>query len=287
MAWHRTGSLPSRPVAGEANFDDAIAVRTVGEGRFAAQIEPGWDVRGNPHGGYLLALVARAMGQVVPQPHPLSIAATYLAPPQFGPADLEVAVLRVGKRQSTASVRLVQDGAERVNAVATFGTLQVERPQLYAAELTPPPLPPAEACLDTELLAEAEGDGVRLHERLELRFGPDTGWLQGKPTGVPEVNGWLRHADGRAPDAWALLMFSDGMPPSLFEAVGRRTVHTPTVQLTTHLFAQPAPGWIQGRFRTRVAAGGFIDEDGELWDSDGKLVATTRQLALLRDASPG
>jgi hypothetical protein len=54
------------------------------------------------------------------------------------------------------------------------------------------------------------------------------------------------------------------------------------VQLTTHLFARPAPGWVQGRFRTRVQGGNFIDEDGELWDATGRLVATTRQLALLR-----
>ena len=273
-------------MGGDTNFDEAIAVRTVGDGRFVADIAEGWDVRGNPHGGYLLSLITRAMGLVVPQPHPLSVSATYLAPPRFGHADLEVSVVRAGKRQSTVSVRLVQDDMERVNAVATFGSLSDEPPKIYAAELAPPTLPKPDACLSTELLAQAEGQVVRLHERLELRFHPDTGWLTGQPSGVPELNGWLRHASGREPDPLALLMFSDGMPPSLFEAAGRIGFHTPTVQLTTHLFALPAPGWVQARFRTRLAAGSFLDEDGELWDSQGKLVATTRQLALLRQATP-
>lgn len=275
-------STPGSPESALTTFDDALALQANGDGCFLADIAEGWDVRGNPHGGYLLALVTRAMSQVVTQPDPLTVSATYLAPPRFGQAQLHVRVLRAGRRQSTTSVRLVQDDIERVNAVATFGTLGDEPPECYAAELaSPPPLPPPEDCLSTELINQAEGVIIRLHERLELRLHPDTGWIVGRPSGRAELHGWLRHR-GRDPDPLALLMFSDGMPPSLFEAVGRGAVHTPTVQLTTHLFSRPEPGWVQGYFRTRLSAGGFLDEDGELWDATGKLVATTRQLALLR-----
>lgn len=262
-------------------FDEAIAVRAAGDGRFDAEIAAGWDVRGIPHGGYLLALVSEAMRHTVVQPDPLSVSATYLAPPRFGPAALHVQVIRAGKRQSTVGVSLVQDDVERVNAVATFGTLGDEAPTVWAEDIVAPPLPPPEQCLDTDAILRAEDEHIALHDRLALRFHPDTGWVQGRPSGTPELHGWLAHP-GRDPDAASLLMFSDGMPPSLFEAEGRRGLHTPTVQLTTHLFGHPAPGWVQGRCRTRVAAGGFLDEDGELWDSTGRLVATARQLALLR-----
>ena len=266
-----------------ATFDEATTVRAVSDGRFVAEVAEGWDVRGNPHGGYLLALVTRAMSLVAAQPDPVSVSATYLAPPRFGHTDIAVTVVRVGRRQTTVAARMVQDDLERVNVVATFGTLGDEPPRIYAAELAaPPPLPPPDDCLPSELLDEAEGEVIRLHQRLQLRFHPDTGWLRGQPSGTAELNGWMRHAPDRDPDPLALLMFSDGMPPSLFEAIGRSSVHTPTVQLTTHLFAQPAPGWVQGRFRTRLGGGGFLDEDGELWDGEGKLVGTTRQLALLR-----
>jgi hypothetical protein len=137
------------------------------------------------------------------------------------------------------------------------------------------------------VVEEAEGEIINLHRRLLLRCHPRTGWLQGTPSGVAELEGWLRLAGDRAPDPLALLMFSDGMPPSLFEITDREVVgHVPTVQLTTHLFAKPADGWVQGRFRTRIQGGSFIDEDGELWDANGRLVATTRQLALVRSPSP-
>ena len=276
------GSIDGTGLDG-TGFDEALAVEVAGDGHLTAQVAEGWDVRGNPHGGYLLALVAAAMGRAVTQPDPLTISASYLAPPRTGPADLHVRVLRAGRRQSTATVELVQDGTPRVHAVATFGRLPDEDPTAWAPDVARPTIPPPDHCLGPELVEEAEGEVINLHRRLLLRCHPRTGWLRGAPSGVAELEGWLRFADGRAPDPVALLMFSDGMPPSLFEVTGRDVVgHVPTVQLTTHLFARPVDGWVQARFRTRVQGGSFLDEDGELWDANGRLVATTRQLALVR-----
>jgi acyl-CoA thioesterase len=44
---------------------------------------------------------------------------------------------------------------------------------------------------------------------------------------------------------------------------------------------RPAPGWIQAQFQTRDMADGRMIEDGLLWDSQGHLIAQSRQLALL------
>ncbi len=248
---------------------------------FGAEVTEGWDVRGVPHGGFLLALVSAAMEAAVPQPHPLSVSATYLAAPAFGDVELHVETVRIGKRQSTAAVRLVQDGVERVRAVGTYGVLPDTDPDYPSGAQPPPALPDPEHCLSPSVVAQAEGESIRLHEHLDLRLDPVTGWIDGRPRGVAELNGWLRLADGTAPDPAALLMFSDGMPPSMFEVTGRTIGHVPTLQLTTHLFALPTEGWVVGQCRTRIVNGALVDEDGDLWDSEGRLVATTRQLALL------
>ena len=55
----------------------------------------------------------------------------------------------------------------------------------------------------------------------------------------------------------------------------------PTVEFTVHMRGVPAPGPIACRFRSHVVQGGFWEEDGEMWDSQGQLVAMSRQLALV------
>ena len=61
----------------------------------------------------------------------------------------------------------------------------------------------------------------------------------------------------------------------------------PTVDLTVHFRAPlPPPGARPEDsylvvFRTRVAAGGFMEEDGELWSRDGVLLCQSRQLAVV------
>ncbi len=49
-----------------------------------------------------------------------------------------------------------------------------------------------------------------------------------------------------------------------------------------HVRARPAPGWLACRSYTRFVTGGYHEEDFEVWDSAGVLVAQSRQLALVR-----
>ncbi len=108
---------------------------------------------------------------------------------------------------------------------------------------------------------------------------PDTRWVSGTPSGTARIDGWIRFADGREPDVAALPLFVDAFPPAIYEVVDAALV--PTLDLTVHLRQRPSPGWVQARFATRALVGGMIEEDGELWDADGRLVAMSRQLALV------
>jgi acyl-CoA thioesterase len=54
-----------------------------------------------------------------------------------------------------------------------------------------------------------------------------------------------------------------------------------TVELTVYLRARPAPGWLAYRMATRYLADGYFEEDAEIWDSAGRLVAQSRQLGLV------
>jgi acyl-CoA thioesterase len=76
---------------------------------------------------------------------------------------------------------------------------------------------------------------------------------------------------------------ADGWVPAIFGTVSDR-LGVPTVDLTVHLRRTPTPendGWLLVRFRTRVAAEGYLEEDGEIWGRSGQLLAQSRQLAAI------
>jgi acyl-CoA thioesterase len=77
-----------------------------------------------------------------------------------------------------------------------------------------------------------------------------------------------------------VLLVADAFPPAVFNA-NLPLAWTPTVEMTTHVRSAPQTEWLRCRFTTRFVTGGFFEEDGEVWDADGRLVALSRQLALV------
>jgi hypothetical protein len=131
------------------------------------------------------------------------------------------------------------------------------------------------------------GVPVGLLHHLELRIDPATaGWVAGHPGGSLDVRGWVRFADGRAADPLSLLQVVDGLPPASFDL--GLPGWAPTVELTVYLRGLPAPGWLGCVVRGQLWQGGWFDEEAEVWDSAGRLVAQSRQLAGARPApAPG
>jgi len=118
-----------------------------------------------------------------------------------------------------------------------------------------------------------------------MRMGPGTGtWNRGAKSDVAALGGWARFRDGRPPDALSLLFFADAFPPPVLNLDAADATWVPTLELTVQLRARPAPGWISGGFQTVARVGGYLEEDGELWDDDGRLVPSSRQLARLHRA---
>lgn len=114
-----------------------------------------------------------------------------------------------------------------------------------------------------------------------LKLDPSTlGWALGQPSGKGEMRAWFGLADGRDPDPLSLLLAVDALPPTAFEIGLKGWV--PTVELTVHVRCRPAPGPLRVSITTRNLAGGFLEEDAEVWDSADRLVAQSRQLARAR-----
>ncbi len=107
-----------------------------------------------------------------------------------------------------------------------------------------------------------------LLERFGTRLDPAyAGWAVGKPSGTGIIQGWFELADGRPLDPIALLLAVDALPPVTFDL--GLPGWAPTLELTAHVRASPAPGWAIVRHATRNISGGQFEEDCEVWDSDG------------------
>lgn len=247
------------------------------ERTFAARVTDRWSIGSYPNGGYLLAIVARALGAASSQPDPLTVTAHFLRPPVPGPALVEVEQLRAGRTQATVMARLMQGDSERMRVLATFGNLDRHDGPTHVAG-RPPPLPPPEDCVRATR-AQPGSEPVALLDHVDLRVAPDRlGWTRDLPAAAAEHHAWLR-IDGVDPaDAAALVLAVDALPPAVF-ALTMTRAWVPTIELTVHLRARPAPGWLRVAVATRFLMDGYLEEDAEVWDAEGRLVAQSRQLA--------
>ena len=131
------------------------------------------------------------------------------------------------------------------------------------------------------VVSDERGFPPRLMERMDLRLHPaDADFYTGQPSGQPLVRGWVRFPDNEPVDAFGLMLIADAFPPTAFNAK-LPVAWVPTLEMTTHVRAEPRPGWLRCKFSTRFVTGGVLEEDGEIWDDSGHLVAQSRQLALM------
>ena len=259
-------------------FDaDTLVTQAGPDGRWHAELTPRWGaIGGAPNGGYLLATALAATAPAFAGADLLTVTAHYLRPGAVGPAEIDVEVVKRGRLTSTASTRLSQGGKERVRVLASYGDLgALPGPTAFTVE--PPAIPRPDDCPAPH--SSADPGVATIAQRFDYRLAPGSRWVTGERSAEARIDGWIRFADGRQPDSAALPLMVDAFPPSIFEVMDG--VVAPTAELTVHLRQRPADGWIQARLQTRAVLGGLIEEDVELWDSAGRLVAMSRQLAVL------
>ena len=280
---HPSGSrrLPRSPYAASVGrFVNDTAVEPLDDGRFGATIDPGWAVIDGaaPNGGYMLAVVARAMAAAGGMPDPLSVTGHFLAPCSPGPVEISCEVVRAGRRHATVSASLIQEGRVMTQALGVFGDLGAVRGPTVDRR-HPSPIPPLADCAEP---FTDRPDAPPIARRVELRAAPNVmGWATGAPTGEGMVGGWARWADGAPMDTFGLLVLADAFPPAVFNLDGLEVGWAPTVELTVQVRGRPGGAWQSSWFTTRSVTDGYLEEDGEVRDTDGRLLALSRQLALV------
>jgi acyl-CoA thioesterase len=266
-------------------FDRDTALERIAPGRFRARLDPGWFVVAGPNGGYMAAVILRAIEAAVDDPErvPRSLTVHYAQRPKGEEVEVETAVERAGRSLSTVTARMVQGERLLAHAVAA---LSLPRPGFAFQHARMPEVIPFERA-DSRRGPPLGGVVLPFHRQFDLRWAiPETPF---SGAGRARSAAWIRLAEPRPLDAPLLVTLVDALPPAVFALARERGEigPVPTIDLTVHFRAPlPPPGvspedHLLASFETRMVSEGFLEEDGEIWTPGGELLAQSRQLAIL------
>lgn len=269
------------------DFEQDTAAELLGDGRYSINLSDRWWIGRGPNGGYVAALMLRAMcaevnarsGGIGPgstdAPPPRSLNIHFLLRPEAGPAEIQVTVERAGRNSSFLSARMIQAGEVKAKAMGVFSGVR-EGPSFAHTEM--PAVPPPEDLEEWD----TEKSPVAVFGRYRVK---QVRGVPGEGAEKAETMGWIRLRDEQPVDPVLAAAVLDVWYPAPF-VVMRETPFAPTLEYTVHFpRTLPLPGepdWNLIRLKVDEATEGHFSEDAELWTRDGKLLAKARQMALLR-----
>lgn len=244
--------------------------------RYSARIDGSWWIVAGPNGGYIGAIVARAViaGAGSARRKLRTLHLQYLRRPAEGACEVTVEIVRAGRSVSFVRASMIQDGHELVSATASLAE-SFDAPSFNESDGSPfdgwtPPdqLPTGQVTGPIE---------IPMHHHYDYRACVRA---------PMQVGGWLRFSDPGPLDECALVAMTDAWWPPVIAEMHRfdRPMAVPTIDLTIHL-RQHAPAgaeWVQAIYASPLAEDGYLTERAHLWVPGTGLVAESIQLAILR-----
>jgi acyl-CoA thioesterase len=265
-------------------FDDATRV-TAGDSRWMGQTSDDYWAFVGPFGGATAATILRAL---IDHPQrsgdPLSLTVNFCAPIAQGPFDLDVRLVKANRSTQHWSVELTQEGAD----VATFATavFAARRPSWSHQPAQLPKAPPFEAARPYPK-SSLTMSWVRQYD---FRFIEGEPQFAGAPHAEPASafsKMWIGDRVPRKIDVLSLMSMSDAFFGRIFH-VRNEMLPFGTVSLTTyfHADAEDLAGedisQVLAVADARIFHKSYGDQSGELWSPNGRLLATTHQIAYFK-----
>ena len=262
-------------------FDKDTALRPAGDGVYEGRVDGAWRIVRGANGGHMAAIVLRAMmlaDDSERTPRTLTVHFTR-APKDDTDIRVAVATERTGRTMSTMTARMEQEDKLVAVGLASFSSAR-RGPEF--AEISMPEVPPPDSL---EQVTDRPDFPFGRHFDFRRALGPEPG----ERSDTAEHGVWMRLREPQLPDYPLVTQLCDAWAPAVFARLGEGGggAGVPTVEMTYH-FREMLPqegarpdDWYLGVFKTTLARSGFIEEDGWLWSRAGRLLAQSRQLAIL------
>ena len=263
-------------------FQAALTLNKVSENTFSFTPDPRYFVGNTPHGGYLLALMNKAMTQVISHPSAINSNVYYLDRTESESAELHVEVFRTSKGSSMGQVKLVQNN--KITCLYSALCSDFEYMKGYSGLKTPLPEIMKTVKRDDFKVMHYEnlgsGSTPAFIQQLNMSVHPDHAWWErdiSSDVAEARCSAYLELEGGIA-NTFVLSYLADILPPVVQNKYGPLG-WIPTLALTCNIRQLPQTNLLFIDGLAKDISNGYFEQDCYIWDMNGNLVATSRQLA--------
>ena len=263
-------------------FQAALELTKVSDTIFSFTPNSKYFVGNTPHGGYLLALMNKAMTKVLPHPSAINSNVYYLDRTEPEPAELHVEILRTSRGSSMGQVKLIQN--KKIACLYSSLCSDFEYMKGHSGLGTPMP----------EIIHSVEQDDFKVMSYENLGLGSTPSFIKQLNMSVhPDHAWWDRDISidaaearcsaylelkGGVADTFVLSYLADILPPVVQNKYGSLG-WIPTLALTCNIRQLPQTNLLFIDGLAKDISNGYFEQDCYIWDMNGNLVATSRQLA--------
>ena len=261
-------------------FENSIALDRSDENLFSMTPSKDYFVGNTPHGGYLTALMQKAISLSMPHPHLINSNTLYLDRTEPREISIKVEKIRESRGSSVGQVSLIDDDKLRCMMTGIcsdfhymngVNDLETHPPKIFNEE--------RDSFISLNFDNKEEGITPSFIKQTQCEIAiKHAWWLKNEADLGDEArcSGFISMGD-EIPDQFVLSFYSDFFPPVVMNKYGPLG-WVPTLSLTTNIRQLPTTSELFMDVIAKDLNKGFFEQDCQIWDLNKNLVATSRQL---------
>ena len=261
-------------------FENSITIDKSDENIFSMTPSKDYFVGNTPHGGYLTAVMQKALSLSMPHPHVINSNTLYLDRTEPKEIAIHVDKIRESRGSSVGRVSLIQDEKLRCmmtgicsdfNYMNGVNDLETLPPNIFNEK--------RDLFISLNFDNKQEGFTPSFIKQTKCDIAKKHAWWLKNENDLGDearCTGFISMGE-EIPDQFVLSFYSDFFPPVVMNKYGPLG-WVPTLSLTTNIRQLPTTSELFMDVIAKDLNKGFFEQDCQIWDLNKNLVATSRQL---------
>ena len=261
-------------------FENSIIIDKSDENIFSMTPSKDYFVGNTPHGGYLTAVMQKALSLSMPHPHVINSNTLYLDRTEPKEISIHVDKIRESRGSSVGQVSLIQDEKLRCMMTGICSDFNYMN-GVNDLETLPPKIFNEKRDLFISLNFDSMqvGSTPSFIKQTKCDIAKQHAWWLKNENDLGDearCAGFISMGE-EIPDQFVLSFYSDFFPPVVMNKYGPLG-WVPTLSLTTNIRQLPTTSELFMDVIAKDLNKGFFEQDCQIWDLNKNLVATSRQL---------